>query len=96
MVVVRGLNMFPAMVQGVIAQFPELSGEYRIVLDQPPPHDILPLEVELAQGRAPEGLGTFVEAAIKRQLGSTARVSILPPASLPRTEGKSRRVIRCY
>jgi phenylacetate-CoA ligase len=96
MVVVRGLNMFPAMVQGVVAQFPELSGEYRIVLDKPPPHDVLPLEVELAHEPPPEGLDTFLEAAIKRQLGSTARVSILPPASLPRSEGKSRRVIRRY
>ncbi|MFL5260686.1 MAG: phenylacetate--CoA ligase family protein [Hyphomicrobiales bacterium] len=96
MVVVRGLNMFPAMVQGVVAQFPELSGEYRIVLETPPPHDILPLEVELAHELAPEGLGAFLEAAIKRQLGSTARVTILPPASLPRSEGKSRRVIRRY
>jgi phenylacetate-CoA ligase len=96
MVVVRGLNMFPAMVQGVVAQFPELSGEYRIVLDKPPPHDVLPLEVELAHELPPEGLDTFLEAEIKRQLGSTARVSILPPASLPRSEGKSRRVIRRY
>ncbi|HEY5597695.1 MAG TPA: hypothetical protein VIK47_02715, partial [Kiloniellales bacterium] len=39
MIVVRGLNMFPAMIAGVINQFAELSGEYRIVLDRPPPYD---------------------------------------------------------
>ncbi|HUR44207.1 MAG TPA: hypothetical protein VMZ01_08950, partial [Aestuariivirga sp.] len=43
MVVVRGLNMFPAMVQGIVNQFRELSGEYRITLDRPPPYDALPL-----------------------------------------------------
>ena len=35
------------MVQGVIHQFRELSGEYRIVLASPPPHDVLPIEAEL-------------------------------------------------
>jgi phenylacetate-CoA ligase len=96
MVVIRGLNMFPAMVQGVVGKFPELSGEYRIVLDRPPPYDALPLEVELAAGAAPDGLASAVEAAIKRDLGGTARVTILPPLALPRSEGKTRRVLRTY
>ena len=46
MVVVRGLNMFPTMVAAVIGAFPELSGDYRIVLDAPPPHDTLPVQAE--------------------------------------------------
>ena len=96
MVVVRGLNMFPAMVQGVVGKFAELSGEYRIVLDTPPPYDALPIEVELAAGAAPDGLASAVEAAIKRDLGGTARVKLLPPLALPRSEGKTRRVLRTY
>jgi phenylacetate-CoA ligase len=96
MVVVRGLNMFPAMVQGVVNQFPALSGEYRIILDTPPPYDALPLQVELARGEAESGLVDAVEAAIKKQLGGSAKVSVLSPNSIPRSEGKSRRVIRTY
>lgn len=95
MVVVRGLNLFPTMIAGVINQINELSGEYRIVLGGPPPYDLLPVDVELAQGTAPmEGLAEAIEATIKRELGATARVRLLPPMSLPRTEGKTRRVIR--
>ena len=96
MVVVRGLNMFPAMVQGVIHQFRELSGEYRIVLASPPPHDVLPMEVELAEAGSAEGLRAAIEGAIKRQLGATAKVTLLPPLSIPRSEGKTRRVSRQY
>ena len=96
MIVVRGLNMFPAMVQGVVNQFRELSGEYRITLDRPPPYDSLPLEVELNDGTRPDGVAVALESAIKRQLGGTARVSLLPPRSLPRSEGKTRRVVRSY
>jgi len=96
MVVVRGLNMFPAMVQGVVSQFRELSGEYRITLNRPPPYNCLPLEAELEDGADPEGIAAALETAIKRQLGGSARVTLLPPHSLPRSEGKTRRVIRSY
>ena len=95
MVVVRGLNLFPTMIAAVINQFRELSGEYRIVLDGPPPYDYLPVEVELTEGAAhPQDFDQVIEAAIKRELGATARVRVLPPLALPRTEGKTRRVVR--
>ncbi len=48
MVVVRGINAFPTQVAAVINQFPELSGEYRIVLDGPDPYDMLPVEAEVS------------------------------------------------
>jgi len=97
MVVVRGLNMFPAMVAGVVSGFAELSGEYRIVLDNPPPYDFLPIEAELAEGRAEEaGLAEAVAGRIKTSLGATARVRLIPFNSLPRSEGKTRRVTRSF
>jgi phenylacetate-CoA ligase len=97
MVVVRGLNLFPTMVSAVISEFDELSGNYRIVLDTKPPYDVLPVEVELAEGQGSgEGISAAVEKAMKQKLGATARVTVLPPKSLPVTEGKTKRVIRTY
>ncbi len=97
MVVVRGLNLFPTMVAAVINQFAELSGEYRIILDQPPPYDSLPVQVELAKGQTGgDEIRVFIEQAIKSKLGATARISILPAASFPTTEGKTIRVVRTY
>ena len=96
MVVVRGLNTYPTMVASVLNRFDAASGEYRIVLDRPPPYDVLPVEVELAEGQDGADLAASIEAAIKRELGATARVTVLPPLSLPRTEGKTRRVWRTY
>jgi phenylacetate-CoA ligase len=97
MVVVRGLNLFPTMVSAVISGFDELSGNYRIVLDSPPPFNVLPVEVELAAGASGgDGLGQAVEQAIKQTLGATARVSVVAHGSLPVTEGKTKRVIRTY
>ena len=97
MVVVRGLNLFPTVIAAVLSSIPELSGDYRILLDRPPPYDWLPLQVERARGvPETEGLSRRVEAAVKKKTGATARVEVLPPDSLPLTEGKTKRVIRSY
>jgi phenylacetate-CoA ligase len=97
MVVVRGLNVFPSMVAAVINGFAELSGNYRIPLDTRPPYDYLPLTVELAtdSGMDP-GLARFIEEAIKKSLGATARVDLQPAGSFELSEGKTRRVLRNY
>lgn len=95
MLVVRGLNMFPSMVAAVLTEFQELSGDYRIVLDGPPPYDALPVSAELTRhvSEAP-GLCENVEKAFKAKLGATAMVSIVPADTFPRTEGKTKRIIR--
>lgn len=95
MVVVRGINVFPVMVAGVVNRYTELSGSYRIRLSGPPPYDVLPVEVELAEGgAAPDELGARIEADIKHRIGVTARVRVLAANSLPRSEGKTKHVIR--
>jgi phenylacetate-CoA ligase len=97
MVVVRGLNLFPSMVAAVLNRFAALSGDYRIPLDTPPPHDSLPVTAELARGQHPApALAEEVANAIKRELGATARVTLVPHGTFPLTEGKTRRVQRNY
>jgi len=97
MVIIRGLNLFPTMVAAVVNEFTELSGDYRIVLDQKPPHDFVPVQVELAKGQETKpGLAAEIEKAIKSKLGASAKVTVLPPATFPVTEGKTKRVVRSY
>jgi phenylacetate-CoA ligase len=95
MVVVRGLNVFPVMVAALVNAETALSGEYRIVLTGSGPYDALPLEVELAEGVANDPLiADRLARAIKTHVGATAEVRLLAPKTLPRTEGKTKRVIR--
>lgn len=96
MIVVRGINVFPTQVAATLGQFQSLSGEYRIMLSGPGPYDVLPVEAEVTAAAADEvaGLAAAVEARIKRDIGVSARVVLLPHGSLPRTEGKTRRVLR--
>jgi phenylacetate-CoA ligase len=98
MVVVRGLNMFPTMVAAVVTSFKEMSGDYRIVLDTPPPYDVLPVQAELAEGIQDDDntLSLRLEKRFKQELGATIRVKTVPYGTFPRTEGKTKRVIRSY
>ncbi|MZR23211.1 AMP-binding protein [Sneathiella chungangensis] len=95
MVVVRGINVFPTMVAAVINGNDRLSGEYRIRLNGSGPYSQLPLEVELASKAASgEELAAEVERQIKEKLGVTASVTLVDPGGLPRTSGKTKRVVR--
>ena len=95
MVIIRGVNVFPTAVGGVLNRFEELSGEFRIVLEGESPYDRLPVEAELAVGiESTPSLAEAVESEIRKQVRATARVRLVPPLSLPRTEGKTQRVLK--
>jgi len=97
LMVVRGINAFPAQLAAIVNRDDRLSGEYRIVLVGPGPYDALPVEAELAEtlsGNPPPELADTVATAIRRELGLTAHITLLAFGTLPRTEGKTRRVIR--
>jgi phenylacetate-CoA ligase len=67
------------------------------VLDGAGPYDALPIEAEVAEAMGDsvtDGLADAVAANVKRDLGVTARVRLLPFGTLPRTDGKTRRVLR--
>ncbi len=97
LVIVRGINAFPAQIAAIINQHAALSGEWRIVLEGNGPYDFLPVEAELAEAfsaASPPALAESLAGSFKRELGLTARIRLLPFASLPRSEGKTRRVLR--
>ena len=92
----RGVNVFPTSVAALVTADPGLSGEYRIVLRGGGPFDRLPLEVERARDvdEPWEDIRARIEAAARADLRVTAEVSVLDFGALPRTEGKTRRVVR--
>jgi phenylacetate-CoA ligase len=96
MVVVRGISVFPTQAAAILNRHDALSGEYCIVLDGPGPYDVLAVEAELAEHvpDLPAGLANTLVAAFKRDLGIAAQITLLRFGALPRTEGKSRRVVR--
>ncbi len=101
MFIVRGINVFPLAVASIVDEFrPRLRGEFRIVLDEPPPLVAPPrLLVEAAEGLAPERLHGVADALASRLrdvLVFSARVEVVAAGTFPRSEQKTRRVVRSW
>jgi phenylacetate-CoA ligase len=97
---VRGINVFPTGVGNTLAHLSDqLSGEFLIVVDHPPPHQYLRVRVELAPNLTPEqtpDLSERIVYALRDQLNFRAEPELVLYGTLPRTEQKARRVIKTY
>jgi phenylacetate-CoA ligase len=87
MLVVRGVNVFPAAIDGIVRSFPEVM-EYRLTVFSRESLDELALEIEdrLDDPRR-------VAGELHLRLGLRVGVTAVPAGSLPRFEGKGRRVV---
>jgi phenylacetate-CoA ligase len=100
MFIVKGVNVFPLSIHAVLGALgPRITGEFRVVIDRPPPIDYpVPIEVEVARdvpAAQQDGLAREVAARLKAELDFAAAVTIVQPGSIA-TEKKTRRVIRSY
>jgi phenylacetate-CoA ligase len=98
MLIVRGVNVFPAAVREVVSAFaPDVSGRILVrpgaagVKQEPP----LPVSVELAQGRgADDALADAIRQRLRAVLVVQTNVELVPWGSLQRSEYKSKLVER--
>ncbi len=98
MFIVRGVNVFPSHVEYALMQVKEVSEHYQIILDRDDKGlDEMSVQVEISpeyQGKIGVGqLASKVRETLKSYLNVTPKVEILEPESLPRFEGKAKRVI---
>ena len=103
MVIVRGVNVYPAAVRNVVAAFaPRCTGQIRVVLSEPPPRVIPPLNIKIEhdaslEGNALDRLREELSAALRSQLRFTANIILVPAGSLLMTDkGKSPLVERNF
>lgn len=95
MLKVKGVMVYPAAIDGVITGFtPQVTGEFRIVLDGPPPRVVPPLVLKVEHGTDVEpsrlpALAGEIEQRMRQVLRITPRIEWVPPFSLPRTGGKT-------
>jgi phenylacetate-CoA ligase len=77
MLIIKGANVYPSAIKNVISRFiPEVTGELRIVLDNPPPRVVPPLQVRIEYGTDTDSHRlSDLETRIKNALHSEARVT---------------------
>ena len=99
MLIVHGVNVFPSQVEAGLLQVPEVAPHYQIVVTPTDTLDIFEVKVEIRPEsfsdnvREVEALKRRVFDAVKGIIGISPRISIVAPGTLPRSEGKIKRVI---
>jgi phenylacetate-CoA ligase len=97
MLIVRGVNVFPSALEGIVRRF-EAVAEFQIEVFRRGALDEVRLLLEFDAGLQPsEAAGRVVvqvTEAVRRDLGIRVDVAAVPARSLPRYELKARRVVR--
>jgi phenylacetate-CoA ligase len=91
MLIVRGVNVFPSAVEGIVRRFAAVE-EFQIEVFRDGELDEVRVLVEVDGGDA--GTCAELQDALRAGLGLRLPVALAPPRSLPRFELKARRVIR--
>ena len=98
MLIIRGVNVFPSQIETVLLQ-QGYQANYQIVVDRVNNTDTFEVLVEMTQELFSDNLGKITEMekelvlALKAMLGIQAKVKLVAPKSIARSEGKAVRVI---
>ena len=98
MLIVKGVNVFPSQIETVLLE-QGYAPNYQIIVDRVNHSDTLEVLVEMAPDKFSDSLAEIAEqeknlvAALKAMLGIFAKVRIVSPKSITRSEGKAVRII---
>jgi phenylacetate-CoA ligase len=101
MIRVRGVSVFPSQVESVLLTVEGIEPQYLIIVDRQNAFasDEMEIWVEVSEGIFSDELGVMsnLQAKVQKELDSVlgikARVKLVEPRTLARTEGKAKRVI---
>ena len=98
MLIVKGVNVFPSQIETVLLE-QGYHPNYQIIVDRVNNSDTLEVQVEITPELFSDNLGkiTTMEkelvAALKTMLGIYAKVTLVAPKTIARSEGKAVRII---
>lgn len=99
MLIIRGVNVFPSQIESVLLKIPGVSPHYMLVVDRVNSTDRLEVQVELTEEMFSDTVSDIqkiqhtISEQIKSVVGIAANIKLVPPKSIPRSEGKSKRII---
>ncbi|NLC86355.1 MAG: phenylacetate--CoA ligase [Bacteroidales bacterium] len=99
MLIIRGVNVFPSQVESVLMDMSETTPHYQLIVRRENNLDTLEILVEIDQKnwsdsiRELEGIRRRIENNIKSMLGIGAKIRLVEPKTIERSEGKAKRVI---
>ena len=99
MLIIRGVNVFPSQIEEVLLKIEGVEPHYQLIVERKGNLDSLEVQVEMSDKLFSDSVGKLEEVAkeIERNLYATlsihAKITLVEPKSIPRSEGKAKRVI---
>ncbi len=99
MLIIRGVNVFPSQIESVLMKTEKIEPHYQLVVDRVDNLDILTVKVEVGESlfsdeiKLLQTIETKISDDIKEYLGVSAKVRLVEPKSIERSQGKAIRVI---
>lgn len=99
MLVIRGVNVFPSQIESVLVSVKGVAPFYQLVVDRVHSTDSIDVQVELDEKMFSDTVADFekirneIGEKIKSVVGISAKVTLVGAKTLPRSEGKAKRVI---
>lgn len=101
MMIIRGVNVFPSQIEEVLLKVSggKLTPNYQIIVERANNTDMLEVQIEMSDAfftddvKSVETLEHHIKDSLKSVLGLSAKVKLVEPKSITRSEGKAKRVI---
>jgi phenylacetate-CoA ligase len=99
MLIIRGVNVFPSQIESVLMEIEGIEPHYQLVVDRQDNLDTLTVHVEISEQsfsdevKVLQRLERNISLSIKEYLGVSARVKLVEPKVIARSQGKAVRVI---
>ncbi len=99
MLIIRGVNVFPSQIESVLLETGEAAPHYQLIVDRIGVLDSLEVLVEMTPDifsdeiRRLEDIEKKIKHDIESTLGISAKVRLVEPKTIERSEGKAKRVI---
>jgi len=95
MLIVKGVNVYPIAIKDIVATFiPDVTGEMRIVLDNPPPRVVPPIKLKIEHGKHIgkqdlSGLEKKISSALHNAIKIRPEIEFVAPGTLPKETRKT-------
>ena len=98
MLIIRGINVFPSQIESVLLDLNLVTPNYLLVVDRVDNLDTLEVQVEMTGEmfsdtvRNMENIEKRIRSALLSALGLAAKVTLVEPKTIARSEGKAQRI----
>jgi phenylacetate-CoA ligase len=99
MLIIRGVNVFPSQIETILLETDGLTPHYQLIINREGTLDTMEVRVEIDEAvfsdqiKNLQRLESKIEKNIKEFLGVTARVKLVEPKAIERSEGKAKRIV---